>query len=141
MVPSLDDGRQLYQEMAYYFGFRKEKPLAGRFSWKEKFDYWAIFWGMPVMFISGFIMMYPVWVTKILPGWAVSAAYVAHTDEAMLAITWIVLVHVFFNHFSPGIFPINTSIFTGKVSRERHRKDHPLELDPSPAKVQTGEKG
>jgi cytochrome b subunit of formate dehydrogenase len=129
MVPSRQDFVNLYREVGYFVGLRKEKPRFDRFNWREKFDYWAIFWGMPVMAGSGFILMYPVLVTKILPGWIVPAALVAHSDEAMLALTWIFLVHVFFNHFSPGIFPINTSIFTGKVTKERYRQDHPLEYE------------
>ena len=129
MVPSLQDFSKLFQEMVYYLGIRKQKPEFDRFNWKEKFDYWAIFWGMPVMAGSGFILMYPVLVTKFLPGWIVPAALVAHSDEAMLALSWIFLVHIFFNHFSPGILPLNTSIFTGKVPRERYRQDHPLEYN------------
>jgi len=129
MIPSRKDSLDYYREMAYFLGLRKERPKIDRFNWKEKFDYWAIFWGMPVMFISGFIMMYPVWVTRFLPGWIVPAALVAHSDEAMLALIWIFLVHIFFNHFTPGVFPINTSIFTGKVTRERYRRDHSLEYE------------
>ena len=143
MIPSGQDLRNLLQELGYYLGLRKARPMVDRFNWKEKFDYWAIFWGMPVMFISGFIMMYPVLVTKVLPGWVVPTALVAHSDEAMLALVWIVLVHVFFNHFSPGVFPINTSIFTGKVTKERYRREHPLEyerlLEASETKKEAGE--
>ena len=127
MIPGTQDFKMFYQEILYFTGVRKEKPLADRFNWKEKFDYWAIFWGMPVMVISGLILMYPVWATGFLPGWFVPAALVAHSDEAMLALIWIFMVHIFFSHFSPGIFPINTSIFTGKVPKERYQKDHPLE--------------
>lgn len=127
MVPSLQDLIKLFQELGYFVGLRKEKPEFDRFNWKEKFDYWAIFWGIPVMAGSGFILMYPVFVTNFLPGWVVPAALVAHSDEAMLALTWIFLVHVFFNHFAPGVFPINTSIFTGKVPKERYQREHPLE--------------
>jgi formate dehydrogenase subunit gamma len=129
IIPGLQDARELFQEMGYYLGFRKQRPLVDRFNWKEKFDYWAIFWGMPVMFISGAVLMWPVFATNFLPGWIVPAALVAHSDEAMLALLWIVMVHIFFNHFTPSNFPINTSIFTGKVSRERYREDHALEYD------------
>ena len=129
MIPSGQDFVKLFQELGYFMGLRKEKPRFDRFNWKEKFDYWAIFWGMPVMAGSGFILMYPVLVTKFLPGWAVPAALVAHSDEALLALTWIFLVHIFFNHFTPGVFPLNTSIFTGKVSRERYHREHPLEYE------------
>lgn len=129
MVPSLQDAIKLFQEIAYYLGIRKRMPVYDRFNWKEKFDYWAIFWGIPVMAGSGFILMFPVAATKFLPGWVVPTALVAHSDEAMLALTWIVMVHIFFNHFSPSSFPMNTSIFTGKVSLGRYRKEHTLEYD------------
>ncbi len=129
MIPTGQDFVKLVQELGYFLGLRKERPQYDRFNWREKFDYWAIFWGMPVMAGSGFILMYPVLVTKLLPGWVVPAALVAHSDEAMLALTWIFVVHIFFNHFAPGVFPINTSIFTGKVSKERYRREHPLEYE------------
>lgn len=129
MLPARQDFINFYQEIGYFLGLRKQRPLMDRFHWREKFDYWAIFWGMPVMAGSGFILMYPVMVSKVLPGWIVPAALIAHSDEAMLALTWIFMVHIFFSHFSPGIFPINTSIFTGKVTRERYRKEHPVEYN------------
>ena len=129
IIPSIRDVKDFGGEMAYYLGLRKEKPKIDRFNWKEKFDYFALFWGMPVMAGSGFVLMFPVLVTKFLPGWIVPAALVAHSDEAMLALTWIFLVHVFFNHFTPGVFPINTSIFTGKVPKERYQREHTLEYE------------
>ncbi len=129
ILPSREDFINFLQEIFYFMGLRKKAPAYDRFNWKEKFDYWAIFWGMPVMFISGFIMMYPVLVTKFLPGWIIPAALVAHSDEAMLALIWIILVHVFFTHFTPGVFPVNTAMFTGKVSRERYQREHPLEYE------------
>ncbi len=127
MIPSQQDFVKFFQEIGYFLGLRKERPKFDRFNWREKFDYWAIFWGMPVMAGSGFILMYPVLVTKYLPGWIVPTALVAHSDEAMLALIWIFLVHIFFSHFPPEIFPINTSIFTGKVTKERYQREHPLE--------------
>ena len=129
IIPTGQDFTKLYQELGYFLGLKKEKPEYDRFNWREKFDYWAIFWGMPVMAISGFILMYPVLVTKFLPGWVVPAALVAHSDEAMLALSWIFLVHIFFNHLPPGIFPINTTMFTGNVPKERYHREHPLEYN------------
>lgn len=129
MIPSVKDVTNILQEFLYFVGLRRQKPQFDRFNWREKFDYWAIFWGIPIMAGSGFILMYPVFVTKFLPGWVVPTALVAHSDEAMLALTWIFMVHVFFNHFSPGIFPVNTTMFTGKMSKERYQKDHPVEYE------------
>lgn len=129
IVPSPRDFVNLFQEVQYFVGLSKEKPKFDRFNWREKFDYWAIFWGMPVIGISGFIMAYPVFVTKFLPGWVVPAAIIAHGDEAILAVSWIVLVHFVFNHLSPGNFPLNKSIFTGKMSKGKYHKEHPLEYN------------
>lgn len=129
MIPTRQDLLHFYQDLAYWVGLRKERAKYDRYNWREKFDYWAIFWGMPVMAGSGFILMYPVLVTKFLPGWVVPAALVAHSDEAMLALTWIFVVHIFFSHFTPGVFPFNSSIFTGKVPKERYRREHPLEYE------------
>ena len=139
MIPSLQDFFNLYQELGYFLGIRKARPQYDRFNWREKFDYWAIFWGMPIMAGSGFILMFPVLATKYLPGWVVPAALVAHSDEAMLALTWIFVVHIFFNHFTPGIFPINISMFTGKVPKERYRREHPLEYERLTAPVEEEE--
>jgi formate dehydrogenase subunit gamma len=127
MIPSLKDAKDFVHDLAYSFGLRSNRPMYDRYDWRQKFDYWAIFWGMPVMAGSGFVLMFPVFFTKFLPGWIVPGALVAHSDEAMLALTWIFVVHIFFSHFAPGSFPANTSIFTGRVSKEKYRKEHPIE--------------
>jgi len=127
MVPSRQDIRDFYHEMLYYFGKRPEPPHFDRFNWRQKFDYWAIFWGMPVMGLSGFILMFPVLVTDFLPGWVVPVALVAHSHEAILAVAWIVIVHFFFSHMLPGLFPLNKVIFTGKTTRKIYAHEHPLE--------------
>ena len=117
------------QEMLYFVGLSPDKPRFDRFNWREKFDYFAIFWGMPVIGIAGIVLMYPVFTTQYLPAWVVPVALIAHGDEALLAVGWIIMVHLFFNHMAPGIFPLNKSIFTGKVPLERYRREHPLEYE------------
>ncbi len=129
MLPEMQDFKKFIQEISYFLGLRKERPKFDRFNWREKVEYWAIFWGITAMAVSGFILMFPVLVTKLLPGWAVPTALVVHSYEAMMALVWIALVHIFFSHFTPGVFPINTSIFTGKVPKERYRREHPLEYE------------
>ena len=129
MIPIRQDFVLFFQELAFFMGLRKEKPRFDRFNWREKFDYWAMFWGIPVMVLSGLVMMFPVLVTRFLPGWLIPVALIAHSDESMLALTWIVIVHVFFNHLGPGVFPMNPSIFTGKLSVERYQSDHATEYE------------
>ncbi len=136
MVPSPKDFRDLLQMMAYFVGARKTKPQFGRFSYLEKFDYWAVFWGMMVIGGSGLILMFPVTLSRIVGGPVIPVALAAHSDEAVLAVGWIFLVHLFYAHLHPAIFPFNKSIFTGKVPLERYREEHPLEvLDESASAV------
>ncbi|MDP2954345.1 MAG: cytochrome b/b6 domain-containing protein [Chloroflexota bacterium] len=127
IIPQPKDVFDFFLEVRYYMGLTQEKPRFDRFNFHQKFDYWAIFWGIPVMAGSGFILMYPVFFAKFLPGGIIPVALVAHSDEAVLAVAWIVVVHFFFAHLAPNVFPINWTIFTGRMSRERYNEEHPLD--------------
>lgn len=136
MVPSLKDFRDMFQMMAYFVGVSRTKPKFGRFSYLEKFDYWAVFWGMMVIGGSGLVLMFPVFVSRIVGGPVIPVALAAHSDEAVLAVGWIFVVHLFYAHLHPAVFPFNKAIFTGKVPLERYREEHPLEvLDESASAV------
>jgi cytochrome b subunit of formate dehydrogenase len=127
MVPTFRDLRDGLQTVLYFLGLAPEKPKFGRFSYLEKFDYWAVFWGIAIIGGSGLILMYPVPVTGLLPGQAVRVALTLHSDEAILAVGWILVMHTFNVHLAPWVFPFNPAIFTGKVSARRYAEDHPLE--------------
>jgi len=49
MIPTLKDLRQAAQSILYYLGLAPEKPRFGRYSYLEKFDYWAVFWGIAMI--------------------------------------------------------------------------------------------
>lgn len=127
MIPSLKDFHDFFQNTGYYLGITKEKPKFGRFSYFEKFDYYAVFWGVPMMALTGLILMYPLIVTRFLPGVMVPVATIAHSDEALLATGWLFVVHFYNAHLAPHIFPFNRSIFTGRVEERRYKKEHTLE--------------
>ncbi|MBI2953925.1 MAG: hypothetical protein HYY30_06395 [Chloroflexi bacterium] len=127
IIPNLKDFKDAIQQFGYFLGLNDKPPKFDRFSYLEKFDYWAVFWGIAVIGGSGLILMFPVWATKFLPGQIIPVALVAHSDEAVLAIGWIFVVHFFYAHFVPRIFPFNTSIFTGRVARHRYEEEHTLD--------------
>ena len=129
IIPSPKDVMDFIHEMKYFVGLSKDRPMFDRYSYHEKFDYWAIFWGIPVMAGSGLVLMYPVLVSKLLPGGVIPVVQVAHSDEAILAVLWIAIVHFFYVHLAPHIFPFNKSMFTGSVPKERYALDHPLEYE------------
>lgn len=127
MIPTPKDLHDIAQTLFYFLGFAEEKPKFGRFSYLEKFDYWAVFWGIAVIGGSGLVLMFPVKATDFLPSQTIAVALVMHSDEALLAVGWIVIVHMFNAHLAPWIFPFDATIFTGKMRAERYAEEHPLE--------------
>ena len=127
MVPKPKDAADAYQMIRFFLGLSKEKPAFDRFSYVEKFDYWAVFWGIAMMGGSGLVLMFAVQATHLLPGEIVPLALTIHSDEAILAVSWILIVHMFNAHLAPGIFPFNPAIFTGKLSKKRYVHEHPVE--------------
>ena len=67
--------------------------------------------------------------TRFIPGSLVTASRVAHSYEALLAFLAIILWHFYHAHLAADSFPMDTSIFTGKISAERMRREHPLEYE------------
>lgn len=129
MLPRPKDVRDFLHNIGYYLGVRETRPRFDRFSYIEKFDYWAVFWGMAIMGGSGLILWFPTIVTRFLPGVVVPIATAAHSDEALLAISAIVLWHLYNAHLNPRVFPFNRSIFTGRLSKHDMMEEHPLEYE------------
>lgn len=97
------------------------KPEYGRWTYWEKFDYFAVFWGVAVIGLSGLMLWFPTFFTKFLPGWIVNVAHIVHSDEALLAVGFIFTIHFFNTHLRPDAFPMDEVIFTGVVPLEEFK--------------------
>jgi len=128
MMFNLTDIRQVFQSIKWFFG-RGPRPHYGRFTYWEKFDYFAVFWGVFVIGSTGLILWFPVFFTRLLPGWSVNVATIVHSDEALLAVAFIFTIHFFNTHFRPDKFPMDPVIFTGRVPLEELRHDKPAEYE------------
>jgi len=106
-----------------------ERPKYGRWTYWEKFDYMAVFWGVAVIGFSGLILWFPEIFTKLLPGWVINVAQIIHSDEALLAVVFIFTIHFFNTHLRPEAFPMDTVIFTGHVELEEYKIDRPKEYE------------
>ena len=98
-----------------------------RWAYWEKFDYLAVFWGVAIIGFSGLMLWFPTFFTQWLPGWTLNAAYVVHSDEALLATGFIFLFHFFHTHLRPEAFPMDPVIFTGSMPLEKFKEERPLE--------------
>ena len=128
MTPQLKDLQDLIANLKYFL-YLGPRPTLDRWSYWEKFDYLAVFWGVGMIGVSGLMLWFPDVFTKFLPGWALNAAYIIHSDEALLATGFIFLFHFFHTHLRPESFPMDPVIFTGSMPLHRFKEERPLEYE------------
>ncbi|MCF8239956.1 MAG: cytochrome b/b6 domain-containing protein [Melioribacteraceae bacterium] len=129
LVPNKQDFKDFVHTMKWFFGVGK-RPDYGKWTYWEKFDYFAVFWGVLVIGSSGLILWFPEFFTELgLPGSFINIATIIHSDEALLATGFIFSVHFFNTHFRPDKFPMDPVIFTGRVSVEEMKYDRPREYE------------
>ena len=103
--------------MIRWFFFKGPKPTFERWTYWEKFDFLAVFWGMFAIGGSGLMLWFPEFFGGFLPGWMFNVATIVHSDEALLATGFIFTVHFFNTHFRPEKFPMDFVIFNGQISK------------------------
>ena len=116
MIPTAQDWRDFIAHNKWFFG-KGPKPQFDRWTYWEKFDYLAVFWGIFAIGLSGLIMWFPTFFSHFMPGWMINVANLIHSDEALLAAGFIFTVHFFNTHFRLEKFPMDTVIFSGRVSK------------------------
>jgi len=124
MVPNAADLREAKEILMYYFFLSNKKPIMKRFGVREKFGYWAVFWGMPILGITGFFLWAEGIITRYLPGIALNISYLAHSDEALLAVSVIFIWHLYNTHLNLSKFPMGLSWFTGYENEEEMMEEH-----------------
>jgi cytochrome b subunit of formate dehydrogenase len=125
---NLNDLKQVGQSIRWFFG-RGPRPHYGRYTYWEKFDYMAVFWGVAVIGSTGLMLWFPEFFTYIVPGWFLNVATIIHSDEALLATGFIFTIHFFNTHFRPDKFPMDPVIFTGRVTVDELKYDKPAEYE------------
>ncbi|MFG0284711.1 MAG: cytochrome b/b6 domain-containing protein, partial [Phycisphaerales bacterium JB039] len=81
--PHIQDLKDFWAHQKWFFG-RGPQPSFDKWTYWEKFDYMAVFWGVTVIGLSGLIMWFPEFFTRFLPGWLINVALIVHSDEALL---------------------------------------------------------
>ncbi len=116
MVPNLKDIQDFIAQVKWFF-FRGPKPKFGRYAYWDKVDYWAVFWGMAIIGLSGYAMWFAPFFARFIPGSWLNIALLIHGEEAILAVGFIFTIHFFNTHLRPDNFPMDLVIFTGRHNR------------------------
>jgi cytochrome b subunit of formate dehydrogenase len=128
MLPARKDMQDFGASMKWFLGFGP-RPQYGRWTYWEKFDYFAVFWGIFVIGSTGLILWFAEFFTRFLPGQLINIATIIHSDEALLATGFIFTVHFFNTHLRPEKFPMDTVVFTGYMPLEEFKNDKPAEYE------------
>ena len=129
LIPKVQDAKDALHQIGYFLGIKKDRPLFGRFSYIEKFDYWAVYWGMVVMITSGYSLWFKDWTINAFGKYVFDIGREAHSDEALLATLAIVIWHFYNVHFNPHKFPGSLTWLNGKITMEEFKEEHPLEYE------------
>lgn len=125
LLPRWADARQALQHVGWFLG-RSKAPQFDRWGYWEKFDYWAVFWGMALLGGTGLILAYSIGASRFIPGWALNVAFWIHRIEALLAIAHVFLIHFFIAHLRRHNFPMDRAMFEGSVSLDAARQEKPF---------------
>src|SRR3972149_344667 len=127
MVVTLQDFRDAFNMLRYSVGIIPQRPQFDRYDYRQKFEYWGIVFGAVIMIVTGLTLWFPTYVAQLLPGELVPAAKEMHSGEALLALLVIVVWHFYDVVLSPSVFPLDTGMISGVISRERLHEEHPRE--------------
>lgn len=129
MVIYKKDFTDALDNLRYYFGTAPHPARCDRFDYKQKFEYWGVVIGGVLMIATGLALWFPTAVTRFLPGVMIPVSKALHTNEALLAFLVIIIWHIYNAVFSPEVFPLDTVMFTGTISKKRLRHEHPIEYE------------
>jgi len=108
-----------------YITYQSAKPAQyARIMWKEKFEYYAQYWGITVIGLAGLALWWRDEVTQVLPGIVLNAAYLMHSYEALLAVLFLLFIHWYHEFYCPEKFPIPTGFFSGYIVEKQIIHEH-----------------
>ncbi len=128
LLPRKKDWEDMKAQFKWFFG-KGEQPRFDRWTYWEKFDYWAVYWGAFIIGMSGIILWFSPFFSRFLPGWVFNLATIAHGLEAFLAVMTLFVVHFFNNHFRPSKFPLDRVMFVGSWDLEEFKEERPEEYE------------
>ena len=124
MIMDKDDFKSVADHFKYILYISNKPAQYGRIMWKDKFEYYAQYWGITVIGLAGLALWWRDEVSHILPGIVFNAAYIMHSYEALLAVLFLFFIHWYHEYYSPEKFPIPTGFFSGYVSESQMIHEH-----------------
>ncbi|MCX6640834.1 MAG: cytochrome c3 family protein [bacterium] len=128
LAPRWKDVTDFIGHIKWFLG-KGPLPKFDRWTYWEKFDYIAVFWGVVIIGVSGLLRLNEEFFGSILGGGIISLADTIHKEEALLATAFIFFVHFFNTHLRAEKFPMDISVYTGSISEEEFQHERPIEWE------------
>jgi len=129
LLPRWQDVLDAVNTFKFHFGYTRDMPKFPRFDFQQKLEYLAIVGGGVIMVVSGLALLFPTFFTQFFTGQIIPAARIMHSSEAFLALIVITVWHTYAAIFSPEVFPLDTTIFTGYIDKDDLWNLHQKEYD------------
>ncbi len=128
LLPRVEDATQAFRHLAWIVGLGKY-PKFDRWTYWEKFDYWAVFWGINILGITGLILYSPIFTSRFIPGWTINVFLWIHRIEAVLAMGHVFIIHFFIGHLRRHHFPMDLTMFEGSVDIQELHHERPAWIE------------
>jgi cytochrome b subunit of formate dehydrogenase len=126
--PNLGDFRQFWAMLRWSVG-RGSRPELDRWSYREKFDCWALVITAGALACSGLFLWFPTFFARFLSGYWFNVAMVVHSDAGLLAIGFALMVHILNSSLRKVGFPINDVMFTGQLSEKEFQAERSAQCE------------
>ena len=123
------DLRDLATTLRANLGGTTDSPRYGWFDFRQKFQYWAVALGSSLMAVTGIMLWFETQAMAMMPKWTLDVTRIVHSGEGLLIFVLLFVWHLYDTHLRPGVFPMDRSWLTGRLSREQLRQRHALEYE------------
>lgn len=129
ILPRVQDWRDLVATLRFRLGLIPEPPQFGWFDFRQKFQYWAVALGVTAMVPTGLVLWFESESMAVMPKWVIDVAQLVHSGEGLLLFFVLFLWHLYDAHLRPGVFPMDRTWLTGRLSQAQLKERHRLEYE------------
>lgn len=124
LLPGRKDFTELFQDVRFMLFLDAHRPPFGKYSYVQKFDYFAALLGIGFMIASGLAAGFPEFTVKLAPPAYLDDLRAVHTSIGFALIFVFLVWHVYNNLLAPGNLFSNWSWISGKMSESAMKREH-----------------
>jgi cytochrome b subunit of formate dehydrogenase len=122
MLPRWKDAVDVFENLGYMLGRRRERPAMGRFTYLEKMEYFSVWFGVFIVITTGIMM----WTEQLWSKLFLDVAGAFHLGGRPWRALAIIVGHLFSVHYGPHTYPMSSAFIDGRIGESLMKEEHPL---------------